>query len=431
MTTPTATTSPQSRVPMPALTPSPLPAAPSIAAQTAALFVDAYRELNSKLLFWVTLVLSGVAVAAFAAIGLDERGLRIFWHTFPLPMLNTQVMPAPQFYKYMFANFAIGLWLTWAAMILALVSTAGIFPDLMSGGAIELFASKPISRLRLFFTRYLTGLLFVTLQVVVFCAASFIVIGIRGGTWEWGVFLAVPLVVMVFSYLFGLCVLVGVLTRSTIAALLITWVLWMTTAGVASGETAMLEMSMADQIRQEQIDRLQSQVAQDQQDLAAARAFEAASTRPARPGSTSTKPSGHPPGISASAIAMRLQVAQLSLDAETSAEKSSVNWQHWHALFYAVYFVLPKTAETDLLIDRWLSVAARLPRERIAGAASDQVWARQRSGPFATRNDRWLAFDRAREQIAARPASWVIGTSLTFEAVTVLLAAWVFCRRDY
>ena len=42
--------------------------------QTIALLVDAYRELNAKKLFWVTLILSGVLVGAFACVGLDAQG---------------------------------------------------------------------------------------------------------------------------------------------------------------------------------------------------------------------------------------------------------------------------------------------------------------------------------------------------------------------
>ena len=31
----------------------------SVATQTTALFVDAYRELNAKRMFWITLIMSG------------------------------------------------------------------------------------------------------------------------------------------------------------------------------------------------------------------------------------------------------------------------------------------------------------------------------------------------------------------------------------
>ena len=111
-------------------------------------------------------------------------------------------------------------------MILAVISTAAIVPDFVSGGAVELALSKPIGRVRLFLTKYFMGLLFVTLQVGVFSLASFLVIGLRGGAWEPRLFMAIPIVVGVFSFLFCVSALVGLLTRSTIAALLLTLLFW-------------------------------------------------------------------------------------------------------------------------------------------------------------------------------------------------------------
>ena len=39
--------------------------------QTSAMFLDAYRDLHSKKLFWITLVLSLVIVLGFAVVGLS------------------------------------------------------------------------------------------------------------------------------------------------------------------------------------------------------------------------------------------------------------------------------------------------------------------------------------------------------------------------
>ena len=90
--------------------------------QTLAIFLDAYRELNARKLFWITLILSGVVVLAFAMIGINEKGLRlIVWDvTFPL---NTTIMSREVFYKTLFVNLGIAFWLAWLATILALVST--------------------------------------------------------------------------------------------------------------------------------------------------------------------------------------------------------------------------------------------------------------------------------------------------------------------
>ena len=208
--------------------------------QTWAIFLEAYRNLNSKKLFWLVLILSGLVVASFACVGINPQGLKLLFWQVDSEMLNSKQIPVDQFYKGMFVDIGIGVWLSWFAAILALVSTAGIFPDLMTSGSIDLFVSKPIGRLRLFFTEYLAGLLFAALQVTVFTVACFLVIGLRGGVWEPGLFLAIPIVVCFFSYLFSVSVFLGVATRSTVAALLLTLLFWFGVWVVGRAEVTLL-----------------------------------------------------------------------------------------------------------------------------------------------------------------------------------------------
>ena len=142
--------------------------------QTLALLNAAYRELNARKLFWVTMVLSLLIVGVFAILGINERGITILWWEFESEFFNTFFFPREVFYKVLFANFGVNWWLAWLATMLALVSTASIVPDMISDGAIDNLLSKPIGRSRLFLTRYCTGLLFVTVQVSVFSIASFL-----------------------------------------------------------------------------------------------------------------------------------------------------------------------------------------------------------------------------------------------------------------
>ena len=94
--------------------------------QVNALFLDAYRELNHRKLFWITLVLNVLVVVAFAAIGNDSEGLTILHWSIPFPLVSTSFIPSADFYKFIFAQLGVGLWLGWIASIIALVSTASI-----------------------------------------------------------------------------------------------------------------------------------------------------------------------------------------------------------------------------------------------------------------------------------------------------------------
>ena len=237
--------------------------------QTAAIFLDAYRELNSRRLFWFTLIISFLVVAAFAAVGINADGLTILWFQLDAP-INSPLFPPDLFYRFLFTNLGVPWWLGWIATILALVSTAGIIPDMIASGSIEQTLSKPIGRVRLYLTKYASGLIFVALQVLAFSAASFLVLGLRGNVWEPKVFIAVPIVVLFFSYLFSICTLIGLLTRSTIASLLLTLLAWFAIFGLTTTEQTLLGFRDANASKvkasQRQFERLTNDIAKQQAD---------------------------------------------------------------------------------------------------------------------------------------------------------------------
>ena len=53
--------------------------------QTLAIFYDAYRELNSRRMFWITLVLSVLLIIVLAMFGVDARGIRFLKWRFDQP----------------------------------------------------------------------------------------------------------------------------------------------------------------------------------------------------------------------------------------------------------------------------------------------------------------------------------------------------------
>ena len=124
-------------------------AAGGFVTQTLALFVDAYRELNAKKLFWIVLILSVVVVAGFATMGINERGVTLFKLEFP-GAWNTNLITKGEFYKMLFVIFAIPIWLAWLATILAIISTSSIFPtpsgELSPSDGSSAFSSAIASR---------------------------------------------------------------------------------------------------------------------------------------------------------------------------------------------------------------------------------------------------------------------------------------------
>jgi ABC-type transport system involved in multi-copper enzyme maturation permease subunit len=353
--------------------------------QTWAVFLEAYRNLNSKKLFWLVLILSGIVVAAFACVGINENGVKIAIWQIDSNVLNIKQMAPDLFYKSMFVLIGIRIWLSLFATILAVISTAGIFPDLLTSGSIDLFVSKPISRLRLFITEYAAGLLFVALQVTIFSAACFLVIGLRGGVWEPGLFLAVPIMVCFFSYLFSISSLLGVVTRSTVAALLLTLLFWLFVWAIGAAENTLLELKT---------------MQRRGVDFAAVQA-ESGGNKP----KTLDTPQ-HPAEV---------QPADKSRTDTAGDSNGSPVLDIAHRILYGVKTLLPKTTETIILLQRSLTRVAKLPQQ-----------------PSDSQTERFQAAQlEVVEILYGRSIAWVVGTSLGFEVFVLFWAAVFFCRRDY
>lgn len=380
--------------------------------QTFAILLDQYRELNNRKLFWIALGLSGLVVIAFALIGEEDGNISILsWQTgIPLTALG---LTKATLYKMLFLNFGVNFWLAWLTTILALITTAGMIPDFITSGSIDLALSKPIGRVRLYMTKYVAGLLFVALQITVFTVASFFVMGLRGGTWEPAVFLAIPLVIIFFSYLFSVCALLGLLTRSTIAALLLTLLFWFVLFSLNTTEVSLLSYKGQAEARVERYSaRLETLRAQAEQPPASM--LDAAKQ-----------------ALAVSTPEERIAGVQEKLD---DARSDAASIARWYGPFYIAKTLLPKTTETINLLRRALVNLADLPQFQQGQPPPFQP-------PNMTEEERARfqeQFDEAQERsqialeaLSARSIAWVVGSSLGFEAVILGLSCWIFVRRDF
>ena len=377
--------------------------------QTLAILHDAYREMNSKKMFWICLLLSGFAMACFAVVAVTETGLTFAGRDFASPYVAVTSQ-----YKFLFRYVIIEYWLTWGMLILAIISTAGIFPDFLSGGSIELFISKPISRLRLFFTKYLCGMLFVLLQVTIFAIVAFVVVGVRGTMWEPRLFLAIPIVLCMFSYLYALSILFGVLSRSTVASLLLTILIWALIGGAHFGEVRLLAMKNLKQRRVELLDRQLKAV-------------------PTKPTTASSPSRGSMMDAMRKAFATGRPVAPTPALRERlqSTRNEAANdlhfWTFWHKVAMPLHLIAPKTSDTsDLLLHQLLTTDEFM--QMTQGQPEDMA---EQFGNQGIDPDLWRLNNEVESIRRGRTVQTTIGTSLIFEGIIVGIAAWIFCRRDF
>ena len=433
--------------------------------QSWAMLVDSYRELNARKMFWITLVISLLVAGALACLGINDKGLTFLWYQVPiqdLAFVNTSQVEPGAFYKFLFLSFGFSIWLTWAATILALVSTASIIPDFVSSGSVELTLSKPIGRLRLFVTKYVTALLYSALQTAVFTTAAFMVIGLRGGSWEFGLFWAVPLVTLFFSFLFCVMALVGMLTRSAVTSVLVTGVVWFMIFALHVTELALLSSKIVHQVAVEeqasQIVRTDNEILKIEGELSgvAARPVgtpaagettadddkadggegmgEGGGERPAPAAKKPTQPWAGMSELATTEQQRRDRLANLRSERErltgqqAETRETLTNLTKYHALFFGVKTILPKTAETMGLLERRLFSGQEFERLRENQAEAGRSGRTTING---TRVSMAKVSKRQEEQLRSRSVGWILGTSMAFQAAVLGLACLLFVRKDF
>ena len=361
-----------------------------------AILVDGYRELVAKKLFTLSMILSLLVVAVIGIGGLNEQGVTIVGFTIEVPFVNSNMFTPAEFYKLMFNSVGVKFWLGWLACLLALVSSAGMFPEMVSSGVVENMLSRPIPRWRLYIYKFTAGLLFTSAQMAVFCVASFLVIGLRGGAWEPGLFLAIPLVTLLYSYLFAMSALLGTVTRSAIAALLLTILFWGFLFTVNSAETIVNGFRIGSVKECQAVEALIQKRKKENADV---------------------------------------DVSDLQTELERD-QSTLANLQLWHRVVFALKTALPKTDETTSLLQRWTLEASNMKEEgadeaeEVAATAQKQ---RRRGGPgFGNSRAKTSVVVAAIEvDQRSRGVGWILGTSVVFEIVTLGVGCWLFARRDF
>ncbi|MBT4524185.1 MAG: ABC transporter permease subunit [Phycisphaerae bacterium] len=378
--------------------------------QFKALLIDAYRQLSAAKLFWVTVGISALVVVSFGSISFNTEGISIGFGAYQIEseQLREGSPWARGLYIGIFSSLLVNIWLAWIATILALISTCSIFPEFVHSGSIELTISKPIGRLKLFFSKYLVSLLFVIMQVAIFCTGIFFCVGFRIGEWNPMIFAAIPVVATFFSYLFAICVLIGIVTRSGITALLITGVFWMLLWTIQTSET-ILNRFVTQQIVD--IERFDEGIITATEELDKIKSVSSEDIR-------------------ISKLEKRIESFQ---DNSEEAAELLAELNMWHTPTSWVLALSPKTAQTIGLLDRWLSDPDGFDIAAImSGDMREFEGEELEEFDPTTRNAREReTMRRMRDDYENRPLFYVIGTSLLFEGFILGLASWYFCRKDF
>ncbi len=369
--------------------------------QVMAILKDSLRYLRSRYLFWATLIISALAsVVLFGTYSFNEEGMRFLWFkTIPHDSLTSDSDSARMFVAYIFSGIFINYWLAWGAIILAIVSTSSLLPDFLQSGAIDLSLSKPITRSKLFVLRAVGGLLFVVVQVTVSVLLAYVLIGLRFDMWMHASLLAIPLITLQFAYLYAFATLIAAFTRSTLACLLGTIIIWF---------AASIVQFAANQIEEQRANaELMHQRAATRAELAQQFIDE------------HEDPSDR--------LIQRLEAAK---EREEETLKPLEWLTTWSSRFETVELFVPKTGDVQKLLateveapvlNEFVSLFVDFDDEQFRPAGIDEeewrdIQAAETEGQRAGRQvDAWRS----------------IGSSVAISLGCVLLATWWFSRRDF
>ena len=114
----------------------------------------------------------------------------------------------------------------WVAILVSVVITAFFIPNMLRKGSVDLLLVKPLHRSTLLVYKYVGGLAFIFLNTTLAVGGVWLALSLRSGVWAPGFLISIPVITFFFAILYSASTLFGVLTRSPIAAILLTCLVW-------------------------------------------------------------------------------------------------------------------------------------------------------------------------------------------------------------
>lgn len=117
-------------------------------------------------------------------------------------------------------------------LLIAILVTANIIPQTFESGTLNLLLSKPLSRSSLYIAKFVGGCMFVTVCASVLFIGVWLWMGLGLGIWERSTLISIPLYIIVFAIYYSVSGFIGLTTRNTIMAIVVTAVFWGMCSGV-------------------------------------------------------------------------------------------------------------------------------------------------------------------------------------------------------
>jgi ABC-type transport system involved in multi-copper enzyme maturation permease subunit len=116
------------------------------------------------------------------------------------------------------AGFAAGLFA--GVVLFGMFATAGVLPESLERGTVDLYLSKPIARWELLAGKYLGSVLAIFVNIAYFIGFLWLIVGLRVEVWNVNLLFAGLMMTFAFACLFSIVTWLGVWTRNTAIAII-------------------------------------------------------------------------------------------------------------------------------------------------------------------------------------------------------------------
>ncbi len=120
-------------------------------------------------------------------------------------------------------------------LFLAIFSSSGFIPSMLEKGNIEILLSKPISRAELILGKYFGVSAMVLANIAYAILGFWLLIGFKFNYWDGSLLLAILTITFAFCLLYSLIILIGILTKSSLTAMMLTYLIFFVFSPLLSG----------------------------------------------------------------------------------------------------------------------------------------------------------------------------------------------------
>jgi ABC-type transport system involved in multi-copper enzyme maturation permease subunit len=146
---------------------------------------------------------------------------------------NAQNFSAEKILGYIQSGIAVTIF--FISLFISLFSVSSVFPDMLKKGNIDLLLSKPSSRSKIFFQRYLGAMTAVSFNVFYIILFSWIILSAKFDIWNFRLIISGFVIMVFFFNIFALMAMTAMFIKNSVISLMMTYFLVFILSPIVAG----------------------------------------------------------------------------------------------------------------------------------------------------------------------------------------------------